>query len=196
MNRAFAFGVAMLAMGATAAHAATFQLTFVSGDQSPLGDDGQPGFSGSATLTGTELSLGQYNITAATGTTINDPNFANQSYTYVPNLSAPSVAISPDMFLQYDGLVLDGTPALTGNGLLWIGTNGADENIGYFDGYYYILDIYNQASPDGAYFSESILNLSITAVPEPTTWAMLLIGFCGLGFMAYRRKSKPVLMAA
>jgi hypothetical protein len=34
------------------------------------------------------------------------------------------------------------------------------------------------------------------AVPEPSTWAMLLIGFAGIGFMAYRRKSKPTLVAA
>jgi uncharacterized protein (TIGR03118 family) len=37
---------------------------------------------------------------------------------------------------------------------------------------------------------------SIRAVPEPSTWAMLLLGFVGLGFMAYRRKSKPALTAA
>jgi hypothetical protein len=35
-----------------------------------------------------------------------------------------------------------------------------------------------------------------SAVPEPATWAMLLLGFAGVGFMAYRRKSKPTLMAA
>jgi PEP-CTERM motif len=35
-----------------------------------------------------------------------------------------------------------------------------------------------------------------SAVPEPSTWAMLLLGFAGLGFMAYRRQSKPALMAA
>ena len=34
------------------------------------------------------------------------------------------------------------------------------------------------------------------AVPEPSTWAMILLGFAGIGFMAYRRKSKPALMAA
>jgi hypothetical protein len=33
-------------------------------------------------------------------------------------------------------------------------------------------------------------------VPEPSTWAMMILGFCGIGFMAYRRKSKPGLMAA
>jgi hypothetical protein len=36
----------------------------------------------------------------------------------------------------------------------------------------------------------------VGAVPEPSTWAMLLLGFAGIGFMTYRRKSKPALMAA
>jgi hypothetical protein len=43
-------------------------------------------------------------------------------------------------------------------------------------------------------------NLSVTdpvvaAVPEPSTWAMMLLGFAGVGFVAYRRKSKPALLA-
>jgi hypothetical protein len=42
-------------------------------------------------------------------------------------------------------------------------------------------------------------NLDVTinsAVPEPSTWAMMILGFAGIGFMAYRRKSKPAVMAA
>jgi hypothetical protein len=35
-----------------------------------------------------------------------------------------------------------------------------------------------------------------SAVPEPSTWAMMILGFAGIGFMAYRRKAKPALMAA
>jgi hypothetical protein len=36
---------------------------------------------------------------------------------------------------------------------------------------------------------DSLTITDITAaVPEPSTWAMMLLGFCGLGFMAYRRK--------
>jgi hypothetical protein len=35
-----------------------------------------------------------------------------------------------------------------------------------------------------------------TAVPEPSTWAMVILGFAGIGFMTYRRKPKPALMAA
>lgn len=34
-----------------------------------------------------------------------------------------------------------------------------------------------------------------SAVPEPTTWAMMLMGFAGLGFMAYRRSRKIVAQA-
>jgi len=37
--------------------------------------------------------------------------------------------------------------------------------------------------------NETKVNLTITeAVPEPSTWAMLILGFIGIGFMAYRRK--------
>jgi hypothetical protein len=31
---------------------------------------------------------------------------------------------------------------------------------------------------------------SITAVPEPSTWAMMMLGFAGVGFMAYRRRNQ------
>jgi hypothetical protein len=63
-------------------------------------------------------------------------------------------------------------------------------------------------SPYGSYdlavVGSNILSLSdfsgvwnVSAVPEPSTWAMMILGFVGVGFMAYRRKSKPAaLMAA
>ena len=31
---------------------------------------------------------------------------------------------------------------------------------------------------------------NVGAVPEPATWAMMILGFCGVGFMAYRRKNQ------
>ncbi|MCG2633253.1 PEPxxWA-CTERM sorting domain-containing protein [Bradyrhizobium sp. WYCCWR 13023] len=34
------------------------------------------------------------------------------------------------------------------------------------------------------------------AVPEPSTWAMMLLGFAGIGFMVYRREPKPASTAA
>jgi hypothetical protein len=37
---------------------------------------------------------------------------------------------------------------------------------------------------------------TVAAVPEVSTWAMMILGFAGVGFMAYGRKSKPALMVA
>ena len=43
-------------------------------------------------------------------------------------------------------------------------------------------------------FSLGVGNGMTAAVPEPSTWAMMMLGFCGVGFMAYRRKQGgPVL---
>jgi hypothetical protein len=43
-------------------------------------------------------------------------------------------------------------------------------------------------------FSENVGNVS--AVPEPSTWAMMILGFCGIGFMAYRRKDRGAMRLA
>jgi hypothetical protein len=49
---------------------------------------------------------------------------------------------------------------------------------------------------NGNSFSIDVVAPLASAVPEPSTWAMMILGFAGVGFMAYRRKSKPALMAA
>lgn len=53
--------------------------------------------------------------------------------------------------------------------------------------------LYNPATTS---FAVGLNGEQVAAVPEPSTWAMMLLGFAGVGFMAYRRKSKPALMAA
>jgi hypothetical protein len=35
-------------------------------------------------------------------------------------------------------------------------------------------------------------NVSVAPVPEPSTWAMMILGFLGVGFVAYRRRNKMV----
>lgn len=37
---------------------------------------------------------------------------------------------------------------------------------------------------------------AVPAVPEPATWAVMILGLAGIGFVTYRRKSKPGSMAA
>lgn len=46
-------------------------------------------------------------------------------------------------------------------------------------------------------YGGSLDAVSLTAViPEPSTWAMMLLGFAGVGFMAYRRKNNMALRVA
>jgi hypothetical protein len=40
--------------------------------------------------------------------------------------------------------------------------------------------------------SWNVDNLSVTAAPEPATWAMMLVGFAGLGCSAHRRARKAI----
>jgi hypothetical protein len=59
-----------------------------------------------------------------------------------------------------------------------------------------IVDVTGDAPAVG---SQLILDLTFPispGVPEPSTWAMMLLGFAGLGFTAYRRRGKAVLAAA
>ncbi len=49
---------------------------------------------------------------------------------------------------------------------------------------------------NGSPFGGVIGDVSIAAVPEPTTWAMMILGFMGVGFMAYRRKRQDGLHLA
>jgi hypothetical protein len=44
--------------------------------------------------------------------------------------------------------------------------------------------------------SNSFELTNISAVPEPATWAMMIFGFFGVGFMAYRRNNKRVFRFA
>ena len=48
------------------------------------------------------------------------------------------------------------------------------------------------AGPFSSASAMSVSNLfsSIYSVPEPSTWAMMLIGFAGLGYAGWRRRSK------
>jgi PEP-CTERM motif len=42
----------------------------------------------------------------------------------------------------------------------------------------------------------SVTVSSSSPVPEPSTWAMMLIGFAGFGVFAYRRKRAAATLAA
>ncbi|HME83412.1 MAG TPA: choice-of-anchor C family protein [Roseiarcus sp.] len=47
----------------------------------------------------------------------------------------------------------------------------------------------------GSPYGPVIGGVSVTAVPEPSAWAMMLAGFAGLGFLGFRRLRQPVALS-
>jgi hypothetical protein len=71
-----------------------------------------------------------------------------------------------------------------------------------FDGFYYNSSLHGGTyasttwNGPGDSFVDAYLSLTFTdAVPEPSTWAMMILGFLGLGFLAYRRKNSALRFA-
>jgi hypothetical protein len=50
------------------------------------------------------------------------------------------------------------------------------------------------SNDEGAY-GGVLGGVTISAVPEPSTWAMMILGFAGVGFMAYRRRNQSMQAA-
>jgi PEP-CTERM motif len=65
-------------------------------------------------------------------------------------------------------------PGVAGNYLAWFGTD---------DGFF----LNNGVQP---FPSDQALQMEVLATPEPSTWAMMLVGFAGLGFAGYRRHGR------
>jgi PEP-CTERM motif len=54
----------------------------------------------------------------------------------------------------------------------------------------------NAAEDPAGDFNVGVDAVRVSAVPEPSTWAMMILGFAGIGLMAYRRSRKSSLTLA
>jgi hypothetical protein len=78
--------------------------------------------------------------------------------------------------------------SISGDTITFTADSGQYLRVG--DGYDYgVLFSKSIANDPNFAFTATWTGTELTAaVPEPSTWAMLIMGFCGVGFMAYRRK--------
>jgi hypothetical protein len=132
--------------------------------------------------------------------TVNAPGSEQGYYQAASYMCSPFISCSPNVGTIVDRLGL--TYDIPGQ--YSIGYT-IEENVSWFVGYFSYdaqgnqigggttSDVGYGPGPDYVYESGTF-NLTVSAVPEPSTWAMLLIGFAGVGFMAYRRKQNGVAL--
>ncbi|WP_315704734.1 MULTISPECIES: FxDxF family PEP-CTERM protein [unclassified Bradyrhizobium] len=96
---------------------------------------------------------------------------------------------------QVQGLTVDiwsgsigGTLVASGTGFLVAGVQFAQAIDSFAANGDYILQIFGKNSGNGPTNLQVAGNTFTVAVPEPSTWALMGIGFACLGFMAYRRR--------
>ena len=96
-------------------------------------------------------------------------------------------------FGGFTGLTFNAAGALTAIGAdISTGTGNGSNNLNTLeigDSLFANTGTNFQLNPLGNGNGDIVRGITITAaVPEPSTWAMMILGFCGIGFVAYRRK--------
>lgn len=180
-SRFGAMGIAMIAIMASTPAMAVEQFTFNFTTTTPL--IGGPG-TGSGTIT-------------TDGMTIDSRGFTAQMITAITG--------------SFNGSMITGLGSLTGaNNLYYLtGPSFVDgSGLGFTTAAGTNVNLFFQSSGAGSYrinttgpFTSSFVTASssavVAAVPEPTTWAMMLIGFGGIGYsMRRRRKSAAIAQLA
>jgi hypothetical protein len=146
---------------------------------------------------GTDFSQ-LFNVTLAPGQTVvfatspessNQGGFGGPTATVQPGIEAIIGGVFSDGFVPIGWSVFD---SMIHSGVVNGGSEGSDA---------YVLQ---GGSPTGLDYGDAIeeaqapghFTFTNGAVPEPSTWAMMLIGFAGLGYASYRARRKGAALQA
>jgi hypothetical protein len=89
--------------------------------------------------------------------------------------------VLPRADVPFNNLYFDGSPE--GFLITWFNSGGLNDYTGAPDA-------------NGVAARGYIVEFEVGAVPEPSTWAMMILGFTGVGYMTYRRRRQSVALAA
>jgi hypothetical protein len=128
------------------------------------------------------LTLGTFNLQTGTH------NYTGDSFSLKILFTNPS-GVSPDAIFTatVNGQVKQGQ-----NGALSIDFNNTPQNFSWAGGSFSLMieDVSSFAVGASNTVTGNLTLTQVAPVPEPATWAMMLLGFAGVGFLAYRRKNQ------
>jgi hypothetical protein len=172
-------------IGASPARATTYDINLVENSFALHGTITTDGASGPLTTS----DIVDWNLTMSDNSmlaTFLGPLSGSNSILFNPLSSNLYLSASPT------GLFYNFTPLFTSEELQFrpalnisIPTFGIDNAFNGTGDVFFIDSTFNDGEfpvPNGGQFG------TVSAVPELSTWAMMILGFCGIGFMAYRRK--------
>ena len=118
----------------------------------------------------------------------------------VPNPNQPTQATSPDGLFYYDNVVWPGAAQeLSNPGILFTGVSGTEYNLFADDATHY--ELYTAVNGSWSNHSYGAITMAqtfnqggfdrdtITGVPEPAAWALMILGFGGIGAVLRRRRA-------
>ena len=126
-------------------------------------------------------NLGSFTATGDTAT------YTGSHFNLLVSFTAPA-GTSPGTALFTD--VITGS-VTSGSGAVIVTFDSAPQTFAY-DGGLFTFAVNNVSFTVAPEKLNSIAlsgQILVQAVPEPSTWAMMILGFMGVGFMAYRRKN-------
>jgi hypothetical protein len=122
---------------------------------------------------------------------------------------ASGLPVMSNGFVTYDNLFWPGNAPATASDFLGAGTFLDIYGLAFTIGGGTVVDLFSNGigfGPPGAVFGVAVVTSETTldyvsagvaaSTPEPSTWAMMILGFTGLGFAGYRASRKAAAVAA
>jgi PEP-CTERM motif len=136
---------------------------------------------------GPDISLGTLTLQASSGVNpVSDDFFLKVVFTDPGNGGSTFDATLTGMLNSGNG---NGTVTINFGGAQLITFAGGSFNLTVDD---LFLTKTNLSDPITGHISDVV----ITGVPEPSTWAMMILGFAGVGYMTYRRRKQVSALTA
>jgi hypothetical protein len=164
-------------------------VTFVGTTDGCFGTSCSPGASG--TLDNLTFNNASFNQTSLTLSDLGTFTLKNGTATYsspfdlVVNFTSPSGTSSSPTFTANISGTITGS-----NGTVNINFDNTPQSYSYNGGTFTLsVNDINNLAPSGPGTTVDITGQIVLGVPEPTTWAMMILGFVGVGLLAYRRKT-------